>query len=71
MAEYWAGLAIWKWRMRRRLEKEGAIGRENAKKPEELNISMDTLEKLRKWGIVKRTENGRYYLPREGERQKV
>jgi len=44
MAEYWAGLAIWKWRMRRRLEKEGAIGRENAKKPEELNISMDTLK---------------------------
>ncbi|MEM2440246.1 MAG: hypothetical protein QW629_00870 [Candidatus Bathyarchaeia archaeon] len=62
MAEYWAGLAIWKLRIKRKLEKKGALSKEAAKKPEELDISIDTLEKLRKSGIVKRTEDGRYYL---------
>ncbi|MGB9778879.1 MAG: hypothetical protein ACPLW8_05690 [Candidatus Bathyarchaeales archaeon] len=62
MVEVFAGLTIWVWRMKRKLKKAKATSEETAKKPEELDISTDALEKLRKWGLVKQTKDGRYYL---------
>jgi len=49
----------------KKLKDAKATSEETAKKPEELGISMDALEKLEKWGLVKRTKDGRYYLLKE------
>lgn len=68
MAEVLAGFTIWEWRMKRKLKKAKAISEETAKNPDELGISVDALEKLEKWGRVKRTKDGRYYLPCEDEK---
>ncbi len=47
MAEVWTGLHIWVWRMKRKLKKAKATSEKTAKKPEELGISADALEKLK------------------------
>jgi len=62
MAEILAGITFWEWRMKRKLMEARATSEETAKRPEELGISIDALEKLEKWGLVKRTKDGRYYL---------
>jgi hypothetical protein len=62
LAEALAGITVWEWRMKRKLKKANATSEETAKKPEELGISVDALEKLEKLGRVKRTKDGRYYL---------
>jgi len=62
VAEVLAGFTVWAWRMKRKLKKAKATSEETAKNPEELGISVDALEKLEKWGLVKRTKDGRYYI---------
>jgi hypothetical protein len=53
-----------KWKLRC----AGANSKETAKKPEELHISHEALEKLEKWKVIKKTEDGRYYVPCKDEK---
>jgi len=68
MAEILAGITFWEWRMKRKLREANATSEETAKRPEEFGISIDALEKLESWGRVKRTKDGRYYVPCEREK---
>ena len=67
MASAFGGLAVWAWRMKRKFKKAKATSEETAKNPEKLGISIDALEKLEKWGKVKRTKDGRYYLSEDAK----
>jgi len=68
MSEVLAGYTIWAWRMKWKLRCAGANSKETAKKPEELHISHEALEKLEKWKVIKKTEDGRYYVPCKEEK---
>jgi len=64
MAAIWAGSMIAEARATRKMKKAKAVDEKNAKKPKELGIHESYLKKLVKLGIVKRTQDGRYYLPK-------
>jgi len=62
VAEFLAGLAIGDARAIRKIKKKRALSQETAKKPAELGVHESVLREFKKRGLVKETEDGRYYL---------
>jgi hypothetical protein len=71
MAEYAAWMFIHDTRIRRKLKKVGAISEDTAKPIEELDLSEPEKRRLQQLafiGKIKKTSDGRYYLPCEDEK---
>jgi ribosomal protein S19E (S16A) len=62
MSGYWAGSRIAKGYALHKIKKAGAVSPGTAKQPDEIGIQESYLKKLEKLGLVKRTEDGRYYV---------